>query len=343
MDMRTSAEQNEIIDSSAAFLAAQMSTAQSRPLFEGATAPAVSPESWAASAELGWLVLGLDEQHDGVGAGLADEVLLFREIGRADAPGPFIATVLAARVAALAGDTALAAEIAGGRAVGLVIPGAHDTVGADGTLDGPVQLVDATAGLALVATPDVAAIVDVAGLGELTTVSCVDPTALLQRAFAGRVTPLVAIGADVDPVERRGQVLVAAVLAGISEWARDTAARHAIDRVQFDKPIGVNQAIKHPCADAAVQSQLAFAQTLFAALAIDEGRGDAEFQALSARIAAADAAEHSTATLVQTLGGMGFTHEHDAHLYAKRAMLLAHFFGESSVHLTRLLELPEAQ
>ena len=69
---------------------------------------------------------------------------------------------------------------------------------------------------------------------------------------------------------------------------------------------------------------------------------DPELQALSAHVAAAAAAEFATATTVQVLGGMGFTHEHDAHLYVKRAILLAQTLGGASTQLSRLLDLPEA-
>ena len=118
---------------------------------------------------------------------------------------------------------------------------------------------------------------------------------------------------------RRGAVLVAASLTGIAEATRDISAAHAASRFQFDRPIGVNQAIKHPCADMAVRAELAWAQTLFAALATDERRQDAEFHAIGAKVVAADAAERNVAATVQVLGGMGFTFEHDANLYVKRA------------------------
>jgi alkylation response protein AidB-like acyl-CoA dehydrogenase len=342
MDLLPTPEQHEIIDSSRSFLAGRMGIGRSRELLEAGSVPAVDAAAWAAAAELGWFALGLPEDQGGIGAGLADETLLFREIGRANAPGPFVASVLATRVAAFGGAPELADEIIGGRRVGLVVPTAVDAVSSDGTLRGDVQLVDAIDGLALVATPEMAAIVDVSALDEVGNVPCIDPTARLQRATAQAVTPIATVAADVDRVERRGHVLVAALLAGVAEWSRDTASRHAIDRVQFDKPIGVNQAIKHPCANVAVQAQLAFAQSLFAALAVDEDRPDAELQVLSARVAAAAAADLGTATTLQVLGGMGFTHEHDVHLYIKRAALLAHAFGESATWLARVLELPEA-
>jgi alkylation response protein AidB-like acyl-CoA dehydrogenase len=342
MDLLPSPEQTEIVESSASFVANRIGVTRTRELFEAGTVPAIDDAAWAAAAELGWFALGLPGELGGIGAGLVDEVLLLREIGRGLAPGPFIGTVLGARVAAFGGSAELADEIVSGRRVGLVVPASLDVVGADGMLDGAVQLLDAADGLALVTSPGVAAIVEVSALGDLATVPCLDPTVLLQRGTASSLVPLVSVAAEVDPVDRRGQVLVAAVLTGIAEWSRDTSSRHAIDRVQFDKPIGVNQAIKHPCADMAVHGQLAYAQSLFAALATDEGRADAEMQALSARITAAAAAEFATASTVQVLGGMGFTHEHDAHLYAKKATLLAQVFADVPTALHRLLTLPEA-
>jgi alkylation response protein AidB-like acyl-CoA dehydrogenase len=341
MDLLPSSEQVGIIESSAAFVTKRIPISRTRELFEAGSLPAIDDAAWAEAVELGWLALGLPSELGGIGAGLADEVLLLREIGRGLVPGPFISTILGARVAAFGGAEGLADEIVNGRKVGLVVPASLDVVGVDGTLDGAVQLIDASDGLALVTSPDVAAIVDVAAFGDLSTVPGLDATMLLQRATASSVAPVVAVRSQVDPVERRGQVMVAAVLTGIAEWGRDTSSQHAIDRVQFDKPIGVNQAIKHPCADMAVQAQLAYAQSLFAALATDEGRADAELQALSARITAAAAAEYATSATVQVLGGMGFTHEHDAHLYAKKATVLTQVFADLPTALHRLLALPE--
>lgn len=341
MDLLPSAEQTEIIESSAAFVADRISITRTRELFEAGTVPAIDAAAWSGAAELGWFALGLPAEHGGIGAGLVDEALLAVEIGRGLAPGPFLCTMLGARVAAFAGDSGLADQIVNGRAVGLVVPAFVDAVAADGTLTGDVQLVDATAGLALVATPALAALYDVTAFADVSAVPCLDLTASLQRATARGATPIVVVTADVDPIERRGQVLVAAMLAGLAAWARDTGSRHAIDRVQFDKPIGVNQAIKHPCADMAVQAQLAYAQVLFAALATDEGRPDAELQALSARSTAAHAAELATAATLQILGGMGFTHEHDVHLFVKRAALLGHTLGDVPGVLRRMLTLPE--
>lgn len=343
MDLLPTPEQTEIIDSSAAFIADRVPIARTRELFERGSVPAIAESAWLAAAELGWFALGLPQDHGGIGGGLADEALLFREIGRGLVPGPFLSTVLGARVAAFGGDRRRAEEIVGGRRVGLVIPGSLDAIAADGSVIGDVQLVDADVdGLALTVTPHVAALVDVSSLRAVTEVPCLDLTACLHRATGAGAAPVVSVTTSVDPIEWRGHVLAAALLTGITEWARDTGAEHAINRVQFDKPIGVNQAIKHPCADMAVQAQLAYSQTLFGALAIDEGRGDAEFQALSAHVTAASAADFATAATLQIMGGMGFTHEHDVHLYVKRTELLVHAFGTPGLWLERLLQLPEA-
>ncbi len=342
MDLLPTPEQVEIIDSSATFLADQISIARTRELFESGELPAVGAAAWSAAAELGWFALGLPEDRNGIGCGLADEVLLFREIGRRLAPGPFLSTVLAARVASFGGHQGLSDEIAGGRRVGLVIPGSLDAIGPDGSIVGEVQLVDADPdGLVLTVTPTIAALVAVSSLSDVTEVPCVDPTTRLHRAVGTGVGPVSSVASEVDPVELRGHVLAAALLTGIVEWSRDTGSEHAINRVQFDKPIGVNQAIKHPCADMAVQAQLAYSQSLFGALSVDEGRADAEFQALTAHATAAAAAEFATGATLQIMGGMGFTHEHDVHLYVKRMELLSHTFGMPGLWLDRLLELPE--
>jgi hypothetical protein len=229
-----------------------------------------------------------------------------------------VATTLAARVAVGAGRRDLADAIAGGQQVALAV---LDRTGDE------IQLIDAAqAELALVATPEDASLVRIADLSDASPVACLDPTTRLWRATRGGASPIATVAANVDPVARRGMVLAAALLTGIAEATRDIGAEHAKTRVQFGRPIGVNQAVKHPCAD----------------VATDEHREDAELQALSAKIVATDAAEKNAAATVQILGGMGFTFEHDANLYAKRAYLIGHMFGDTRDALSRLIELPPA-
>jgi alkylation response protein AidB-like acyl-CoA dehydrogenase len=134
-------------------------------------------------------------------------------------------------------------------------------------------------------------------------------------------------------------VFSAAQLVGIAEACRDAAAEHAKTRIQFDRPIGVNQAIKHPCANAAIRAEAAWCQTAMAAVMHDEGLAGSRREALCARIVAAEAAEQNAATLVQVMGGMGFTFEHDAHLYVKRAQVLCRMLGDTRALLEELIAL----
>jgi alkylation response protein AidB-like acyl-CoA dehydrogenase len=340
MDLLPSPEQEEIISSAAQFLGDVVPVTRTRELIDDESN--VDAKAWSMAAELGWFALGLPEDAGGVGCGLADEALVFREIGRALAGGPFLSTTLAARVAAFGGDAELAEAVAAGQQIALGLRGADAAIDlASGAVDGDLQLVDAAeADLVLVPGPDVTSVVAVGDLEGVASVECIDPTTRLSRATASRVRPVVSVTAEVDAVSRRGFVLAAASLTGIAEATRDISAAHAVSRVQFDRPIGANQAVKHPCADMAVRAELAWAQTLFAALTTDERREDAEFHAVAAKVVAADAAERNAAATVQVLGGMGFTFEHDANLYLKRAYVLGHAFGDTRDALSRLIRLP---
>jgi len=332
MDLMPSPEQMEIASSAASFLASSLPIARTRALIDEVSN--VDGPAWAAAAELGWFGLGLPEPEGGVGCGLADEALLFREIGRSLASGPFISSVLGARVASRGGRPDLAASILGGARVGLALG-----AGAPGQF----LLLDAVgAAYVLLASPTEATLFPVDGLGPLSPVGCIDPTTRLSRVMCERPLPAISVSAQTDPIAQRASVLVAALETGIAEATRDIAAEHAKSRVQFDRPIGVNQAVKHPCADMAVRAELAWAQTIFAALAVDEGREDAEFQALAAQIVAGHAAEQNAGATIQVLGGMGFTFEHNANLYLKRAYVLGRVLGDERSALSHLITLPAA-
>ncbi|HEY3844407.1 MAG TPA: acyl-CoA dehydrogenase family protein [Acidimicrobiales bacterium] len=338
MDLLPTPEQEEIASSAAAFLARALPRARTRELFGEPSN--VDAKAWLAAADLGWFALGLPSELGGVGGGLADEALLFREIGRSLAPGPFLATTLAVRVASFAGQAQLGQEISAGRRVGFGALGAGATLTSSG-VTGTLYVVDGDdTDLVLVSTDERAGLFDRAELGDLTTLECLDPTSRLSRATAANPHPVATVEARVDPVGRRATALVAALLTGIAEATGAIATEHAKSRNQFGRPIGVHQAVKHPCADMAVRAELSWAQTAVAALATDEGRRDAELQCLSALVVAADAAERNGAATVQVLGGMGFTFEHDAQLYVKRVFLLTQLLAPVRLALSRLVLLP---
>src|SRR3984957_6295125 len=146
---------------------------------------------------------------------------------------------------------------------------------------GTLNLVDGDdTELVLIASQERAALFARGDLGDLTVLECIDPTTRLARATTTGAAPVVAVAAEGDPVGLRGLVLVAAQLTGIAEATAALSAEHAKDRIQFGRPIGVNQAVKHPCADMAVRAELAWAQTTVAALAVDEEGTDADLTCL---------------------------------------------------------------
>ena len=336
MNLLPSAEQDEIVTSSASFLATNMPSSRVRALV--AEAENVDAEIWRSCGELGWFALGLSEDAGGVGGSLADEVLLFREIGRSLAPGPYVTTVLGARVAALGGAPDLAGAIVGGTSRVALAVTDHDTDVAPERVAGSLQLLDAVgADHALVVTPEVALLIATADLRDGVDAVCIDEATRLTIGRVDDAPAVASLSVGSDAVYRRGIVMTAAVLVGIAEATRDLAAEHATSRVQFDRPIGVNQGVKHPCADMAVRGEAAWAQTVVAALAHDEGRHDADDHAGSAWLVAADAAERNAAATLQVLGGMGFTFEHDVNLYVKRAHVLTNGLADRRNVLDRLL------
>ncbi|MGW6358078.1 acyl-CoA dehydrogenase family protein [Streptomyces sp. NPDC055092] len=342
MDLLPSEEQLELVAAAEDFLDAQPPVGILRA--RRGEPSAVDPAQWAEAAEIGLLTLGLDEEHGGLGRPLEDESLLFHALGRRLASGPYLACVLGARVAARHGDTALAEAIGEGRVlVGLAEARGEAVVGPDG-VKGAFDLIDAAdAGHLLVVTEHGAALFEAPGAGQVETVEALDPGMRLATATLEVTRVLHWVPADTDPLWLRALALNAAMLAGVAEATTELATRHAGQRVQFGKPIGVNQAVKHACVDMAVRAEAAVSQSLFAAVAVRSGRPDALFQLLSAKSVAGRAAIDNAASCIQLHGGMGYTDEHDAHLYLKRAHALNHLFIEPVDVLARLLAEGAAQ
>ncbi|MGD9795593.1 MAG: acyl-CoA dehydrogenase family protein [Acidimicrobiia bacterium] len=291
-------------------------------------------------AQLGWLGLGVAEDAGGSGATVVEEALLFRELGRALAPGPFLATVLAGRVALAGGDNALAEQIINGEVmVALAEPSSSAEPGAplgpNGTsthrvFDGHdcdlLLLIDA-ASAHLVAPP------------PMSLVPCIDETTTLASASLS-ASSVRASTRHSEPILRVGQVLVSAMLTGIAEATRDMAVEYLNDRQQFGRPIGSFQGLKHQAADMAVEAEVAASITNYAALALAEGHENAVHYCLSARILTHRAALANARTNVQHHGAMGCTFEHDAHFYVKRTHVLGHLLGGVHAPLVDLFEQP---
>jgi len=293
------------------------------------------PPFWAGLAELGWLGLAVPEGDGGEGYGFAELAIVLEELGRAAAPGPVLPTVWAA---ALVGSGPRR-HLAGGRRVGAVaLAGAIEGRGGD---DGPLRLAGAAGPVLCGALADLVVVPVAVGGGErwavvdradvtATPLDALDPTRDLARieVDGAPATPLP--GLTRARVEAVGVALAAAECAGGAAWCVDTAAAYARDRRQFGRPIGQFQAVKHRCADMLVQLEQARAVAWDAAAALDGDDPGDPAAALAVSAAGAVAFEAFVAVAkdcIQVLGGIGFTWEHDAHLYLRRALALRQLFG----------------
>jgi alkylation response protein AidB-like acyl-CoA dehydrogenase len=315
------------------------------------------PSYWAELADLGWLGLHVPESAGGSGFGLAELGVVLEELGRACAPGPFLPSVLAAAVLTRMGTKRhadLLQALATGDKVGAVAfgPPGSPVLGA--------QLADVI--VVPVVPPERAeppttqwAVVDASAA----------PLASVDRTRrVGRIDAVFPSGAGSDPdallgpepfpgwVETVGALLLAAESLGGAAWCTDTAAAWARERVQFGRPIGQFQGVKHRCADMLCRVELARAAVWDGLRAADElaaadggpggqrgsggsdaaaaaaadgssgggtGTGSEQIAMVAAAALGPEAFFRCAKDAVQILGGIGFTWEHDAHIFLKRA------------------------
>ncbi len=137
----------------------------------------------------------------------------------------------------------------------------------------------------------------------------------------------------------RTLVALSAEAVGGAEKVLEDSVAYAKERVQFGKPIGVHQAIKHKCADMLMQVESAKSITYYAAWAVDESTEDATLAAAMAKAYTSDAYRHCSAENIQIHGGVGFTWEYDCHLYFKRAKAIEVTYGDPTYHRERVATL----
>jgi alkylation response protein AidB-like acyl-CoA dehydrogenase len=326
-------EHQELARVARSFLDANAVRAESRALLEAPTDRL--PGFWKAMADLGWLGLHLDEAHGGQGYGLAELAIVLEALGFAMAPGPFLPTALAAALVAEAGsETARAAFLPGladGSRVGAVGLGGDLSYDDDGRVSGSGGLVlgaEIAQLLAVCVGEDVALLTaDQPGL-SIEPRKNLDPTRRVAEVrCAGLEVPASSrLPGARRALERLARTLSAAEAAGGARACTEMAAAYAKERVQFGRPIGTFGPVKHHCADMLVAAEQATAGAWGAARE-DLDEGEADLAAAVASSLALPAFAFCAKQNIQVHGGIGYTWEHDAHLYLRRAIALESLIG----------------
>ncbi len=337
-----------------------------------------TPELWQKLAEQGWLGLIYPEAYGGVGLGFVDLTVLMEEMGRVVLPGPYFSTVLLGGLAIHeagsetqkkewltkissgeakvtlawtepnarwdAQGVTVSARQAGG---GFVLSGTklfvHDAHTADAlvvaarTADGR----SAEEGVSLFLVPKTARGLEVKLL----------PTMDQTRKLCEVTLKDVAVGAQAlvgerdrgwEPLSRvidRATVALCAEMCGGAQKVLEMTTEYAKIRVAFGKPIGGYQGVKHRLADVLVDVENAKSITYYAAWAVDEGAAEAPLAVAMAKAYVSDAYRKVAAAGIQLHGGIGFTWEHDMHLYFKRAKGSEFTFGDATYHRERVAQL----
>ena len=297
---------------------------------------------WKEMVSTGWLGLHIDERFDGQGYGLPELTIVLEQLGRAAVAGPFLPTVAVSAVIAEAGTDGQRERWLPRLVSGDVIAG----IGTDGgavvrdsavTAAAVPALAESGADLVLLPAGDDLVLL-AAGEGvSIRTIESVD------RLLA----PVVVLGLNSAPVleilpgaagtaTRILRLLAAAEAVGGLSACTEMATAYAAGREQFGRPIGSFQAVKHHCANMLVDSELAVAATWDAARA--DG-AEAEIAATMAAGHALTAYQRVSLQNVQVHGGIGYTWEHDAHLYIRRATVLQSFAGDQDALRDRVIAL----
>lgn len=348
MDLDFSEGQYEIAAEARRFLEGQCPPAHVREFIDD---PAGwSRALWKQMADLGWMGMPFAEEHGGLGMGFLDIVLLLGELGRALAPVPYFSSVAQAGMAIdRAGSDEQRARLIPGIASGdrigafayvdergfedVAMEAARD--GNGWRLDGTKRVVlDAPAAdlFVVAARADGAQRLFVVEDGfEVTARQAYDLTRHVgDVTFHGARAEL--LPGEAAAVQRLIVAATCAEMVGVAGKVLDMTVAYSKDRVQFDRPIGSFQAIKHHCAQMATLLDASTAATTLACWAADAGADDAQIAVGSAKSYASDACGEIAAIGIQVHGGIAYTWEHDMHLYARRIKSLEAYAGDAHRH-----------
>jgi alkylation response protein AidB-like acyl-CoA dehydrogenase len=296
-----------------------------------------TPEGlWARMVDLDWPALTIPEANGGIGLGFVELAVVLEELGRVVAPGPFTATAaLFAPAVRECGSDEQAARFLGAVAAGTCT---GTLAAAPGQPAIEADAVDEV----VVADGDRVVVVPRDQL-TLTPIDALDKSRRLARVALGDQTHL-----DADRVLQRPErlpraveeatVAVAVEMVGTCQAIFDVALDYAKVREQFGVPIGSFQAIKHKFADMYVALERARAAAYFAVVTIAEDDARRTVAASMAKAAAGDAQRLIAGEGIQIMGGIGYTWEHDMHLYVKRAKSGDALFGTAAEHRARIAD-----
>jgi len=311
--------------------------------------------TWSAFAALGFLAVALPEECGGAGGTMVDLAAVVEEAASCLVPGPVLGTVLTGQLLARVGGPVAQkllpgladGELAGAVALdtgGLTAERVGEGIVVTGTV-GPVLGADESATLVLGArcgAEELWFVLDAgtAGVG----VQQRDPADLTRTLADVHLDQLsvsadrVLAGVQSALVRDLAATLFAAECAGVAGWCLRTATDYARVREQFGRPIGSFQAVKHLCAEMLCREAVATAVAWDAAAAV-EHPDELPLAAAVAAAVAMDAAVENAKDCIQVLGGIGFTWEHDAHYYLRRALTLRQLLGGSASWRRRAAEL----
>ena len=319
MEFGFSEEQQELAATVRSLLTKRADSAAVRSAM--ASAAGYDEELWQTLCEqIGVAALAIPEEYDGAGFTLLESMIVLEEVGRSLAPSPLLSSIVTAEVL-LAGGTdearqRLLPRIAAGEVAAYAVPG-EPSLFAD-----RAAIVVAATDDGLVELPE----------GAATSLPTMDQTLRLGLVDA---TGGVAIG---DPAAARaradlvGAVGVAALATGLSARALEMTVAYSKDRVQFGRPIGSFQALKHRMADLLVLVEMSRSASWAASYALSTGAPNAAELAHVAKSYCCDALNRVAAETVQLHGGIAITWEHDAQLVFKRAHALTQLFGAPHTH-----------
>ena len=323
-------------------------------------------ELWKAMAEQGWPAIEVPEERGGLGLGMVEVAVLCEEIGHHLAPAPFLPTVLALGVVQSAKDRASGPRpddgdgvgrlddwcdvwierLSSGDAVGAVAWSPAATLAVRRSPDASTAEIDGrtdpvpygpSADLLIVCTPDEVMAVEGHVMDRPIAQPAMDRTRELGIfAFDGRPARRLGGRPAVDHLLDRAATGASAEMLGAAAAVLDMSVQYAKDRVQFGRPIGSFQAVKHELADALVDVEGMRSTAYYAAWCTANDDPEASLAASMAKAWCSDAARRVMATGLQVHGGIGFTWEHDMHLYLKRSQLDQVTFGDAPWHRSRI-------